>query len=200
MTPKTLQLSAGENITATSGGNTDFSILKKLTVAAGELISLYAQKMGIKLFAGKGKVEIQAQNDEMTLDALKDVRISSSEGKIVISAKQEIILCGSGGAYIRIGDGVVESGAPDKIIERAAVWQKFTGQSTSQMLNQYQQGNYEVQPTLVWCGTGTPVSNRQTVLDSDMGVIAEKTTSDGNTSTQNFNAVSSIRLTVNKES
>ena len=200
VTPKTLQLSAGENITATSGGNTDFSILKKLTVAAGELISLYAQKKGVKLFAGKGKMEIQAQNDEMTLDALKDVRISSSEGKIVISAKQEIILCGSGGAYIRIGDGVVESGAPDKIIERAAVWQKFTGQSTSQMLNQYQQGNYEVQPTLVWCGTGTPVSNRQTVLDSDMGVIAEKTTSDGNTSRQNFNAVSSVRLTVNKES
>lgn len=200
VTPKSLQLSAGENITATSGGNTDFSILKKLTVAAGERISLYAQKLGIKLFAGKGKVEIQAQNDEMTLDALKDIRISSSEGKIVISAKQEIILSGSGGAYIRIGDGVVESGAPDKIIERAAVWQKFTGQSTSQMLNQYQQGNYELQPTLVWEGTGDPVTNRQIILNSDMGTTAENTTSTGNTPTQDFNAVSNVRLTVNKES
>ncbi|MFA1016298.1 type VI secretion system Vgr family protein [Enterobacter sp. SAT-E-asb] len=200
VTPKTLQLSAGENITATSGGNTDLSVLKKLTVAAGERISLYAQKLGIKLFAGKGKVEIQAQSDEMTLDALKDIRISSSEGKIVISAKQEIILSGSGGAYIRIGDGVVESGAPDKIIERAAVWQKFTGQSTNQMLNQYQQGNYELQPALVWSGTGAVVANRQAVLKSDMGTTAENTTSAGNTSKQNFNAVSNVRLTVNKES
>lgn len=200
VTPKTLQLSAGENITATSGGNTDLSVLKKLTVAAGERISLYAQKLGIKLFAGKGKVEIQAQSDEMTLDALKDIRISSSEGKIVISAKQEIILSGSGGAYIRIGDGVVESGAPDKIIERAAVWQKFTGQSTNQMLNQYQQGNYELQPALVWNGTGAVVANRQAVLKSDMGTTAENTTSAGNTSKQNFNAVSNVRLTVNKES
>lgn len=200
VTPKTLQLSAGENITATSGGNTDFSILKKLTVAAGERISMYAQKLGIKLLASKGKVEIQAQGDEMTLDALKDIHISSSEGKIFISAKQEIVLSGSGGAYIRIGDGVVESGAPDKIIERAAVWQKFTGQSTSKMLNKYQQGNYELQPTLVWSGSGEPVANRQTVLNSDMGATAENTTSAGNTSTQNFNTVSKVRLTVNKES
>ncbi|WP_431138610.1 type VI secretion system Vgr family protein [Enterobacter mori] len=200
VTPKTLQLSAGENITATSGGNTDFSILKKLTVAAGERISMYAQKLGIKLLASKGKVEIQAQGDEMTLDALKDIHISSSEGKIFISAKQEIVLSGSGGAYIRIGDGVVESGAPDKIIERAAVWQKFTGQSTSKMLNKYQQGNYELQPTLVWSGSGEPVANRQTVLNSDMGATAENTTSAGNTSTQNFNTVSNVRLTVNKES
>jgi type VI secretion system secreted protein VgrG len=75
-------------------------------------------------------VEIQAQGDEMTLDALKDIRISSSEGKLIISAKQEIIL--TSGGYIRIADGVVECAAPDKIIQRAAVWQKFGGQSMSQ--------------------------------------------------------------------
>ncbi|KFK91927.1 MULTISPECIES: type VI secretion system Vgr family protein, partial [unclassified Serratia (in: enterobacteria)] len=143
-TPKSLQLSAGENITATSGKNSDFSVLKKFTVAAGERISLFAQKLGIKLFASHGKVEIQAQGDEMTLDALKDVRISSSEGKIVISAKQDILLVGSGGAYIRIGNGVVESGAPDKIIERAAVWQKFSGQSASQMAQKWETADFAV--------------------------------------------------------
>ncbi|MGV3346142.1 type VI secretion system Vgr family protein [Enterobacteriaceae bacterium LUAb1] len=199
VTPKTLQLSAGENITATSGGNTDFSILKKLTVAAGERISLYAQKLGIKLFAGKGKVEIQAQSDEMTLEALRDICISSSEGKIVISAKKEIILSGSGGAYIRIGDGIVESGAPDKIIERAAVWQKFTGRNTSQMLNHYQQGNYVLQPALVYIGTGEPIANRQIIWNSDMGVTTDNTTSAGHTSRQNFNTVSQVRLTVEQE-
>ncbi|KGA26349.1 type VI secretion system Vgr family protein, partial [Pectobacterium odoriferum] len=130
-TPKSVQLSAGENVISTSGKHTDFSALKRFTVAAGERVSLFAQKLGIKIFASKGKVEIQAQGDEMTLDALKDIRISSSEGKLVISAKQEIILT-SGGGYIRIADGVVECAAPDKIIQRAAVWQKFGGQSMSQ--------------------------------------------------------------------
>ena len=96
-TPKSVQLSAGENVISTSGGHTDFSALQRFTVAAGERISLFAQKLGIKMFASKGKVEIQAQGDEMTLDALKDIRISSSEGKLVISAKQEIILTSGGG-------------------------------------------------------------------------------------------------------
>ncbi|KLP53667.1 type IV secretion protein Rhs [Enterobacter genomosp. O] len=149
VTPKSLQLSAGENITATSGGNTDFSILKKLTVAAGERISLYAQKLGIKLFASKGKIEIQAQGDEMTLDALKDIRVSSSEGKIIISAKKEIILT-SGGGYIRIADGTVECAAPDKIIERGAVWQKFSGQSISEAAQKWDSTDFSVMPEVRW--------------------------------------------------
>lgn len=198
VTPKTLQLSAGENITAVSGGSTDFSILKKMTVAAGERISLYAQKLGIKLFASKGKVEIQAQGDEMTLDALKDVRVSSSEGKIIISAKQEIILT-SGGGYIRIADGTVECSAPDKIIERGAVWQKFSGQSASQMFNQYQQGNFKLQPLLVWEGTGDAVVNRKATVSSDMGSSVEKTSVNGNATMQNFNVAGGVDLTLYNE-
>ncbi|EKL1017494.1 type VI secretion system tip protein VgrG, partial [Escherichia coli] len=148
VTPKSLQLSAGENIISTSGKNSDFSVLKKFTVAAGETVSLFAQKLGIKIFAGKGKVEIQAQGDEMLLDALKDIRISSSEGRILISAKNEIILT-SGGGYIRIGDGTVECAAPDKIIERGAVWQKFSGQSISQAMQQWDSADFAVTPEIL---------------------------------------------------
>jgi type VI secretion system secreted protein VgrG len=106
VTPKSIQLSAGENLVSTGGQHADFSVLKKFTVAAGEAISLFAQKLGIKSLP-EGAVEIQAQSDDMTLDALKDIRISSSEGKILICAEKEIILT-SGGGYIRIADGTVE--------------------------------------------------------------------------------------------
>ena len=198
-TAKSLQLSAGENLTGTSGKNTDFSVLKAFTVAAGEVISLFAQKMGVKLFAAKGKVEIQAQGDEMALDALKDIHISSSEGKIVISAKQEILLVGSGGAYIRIGNGEVESGASDKIIQRAAVWQKFGGQSASQMLNQYQQGNYELQPEMIWAGPEDTVKNRKAALRSQQGEISEVTADNGKTPTQDFADITDINLQLNKD-
>lgn len=175
VTPKTLQLSAGENITATSGGNTDFSIMKKLTVAAGERISLYAQKLGIKLFASKGKVEIQAQGDEMTLDALKDIRISSSEGKIIISAKKEIILT-SGGGYIRIADGTVECAAPDKIIERGAVWQKFGGQSISQAAQEWESADFAITPEVRWPYSDSPVAGQIIKLVSGDGTVQTLTT------------------------
>ncbi|HDQ3744565.1 type VI secretion system tip protein VgrG [Escherichia coli] len=175
VTPKSLQLSAGENIISTSGKNSDFSVLKKFTVAAGETVSLFAQKLGIKIFAGKGKVEIQAQGDEMLLDALKDIRISSSEGRILISAKNEIILT-SGGGYIRIGDGTVECAAPDKIIERGAVWQKFSGQSISQAMQQWDSADFAVTLEILWQQTGKPAKNQKVQVTRGDGSVVEMTT------------------------
>ncbi|EGL0815471.1 type VI secretion system tip protein VgrG [Escherichia coli] len=175
VTPKSLQLSAGENIISISGKNSDFSVLKKFTVAAGETVSLFAQKLGIKIFAGKGKVEIQAQGDEMLLDALKDIRISSSEGRILISAKNEIILT-SGGGYIRIGDGTVECAAPDKIIERGAVWQKFSGQSISQAMQQWDSADFAVTPEILWQQTGKPAKNQKVQVTRGDGSVVEMTT------------------------
>ena len=175
VTPKSLQLSAGENIISTSGKNSDFSVLKKFTVAAGETVSLFAQKLGIKIFAGKGKVEIQAQGDAMLLDALKDIRISSSEGRILISAKNEIILT-SGGGYIRIGDGTVECAAPDKIIERGAVWQKFSGQSISQAMQQWDSADFAVTPEILWQQTGKPAKNQKVQVTRGDGSVVEMTT------------------------
>ena len=159
-TPASLQLAAGENIISTSGKNTDFSVVKNFTLAAGEAISLFANKMGMKLFASRGKVEIQAQSDEMTLDALKDIRISSSEGKLLISAKQEIILS-SGGGYIRIAGGSIECGAPDNIIQRAAVWQKFGGQSINVAAQQWSTSDFAVTPRVLRLSDRSPVAGQQ---------------------------------------
>lgn len=176
VTGKSLQQSAGDNIISTSGGHTDFSALKRFTVAAGERVSLFAQKLGIKMFAGKGKVEIQAQGDEMTLDALKDIRISSSEGKLIISAKQEIVLT-SGGGYIRIADGTVECAAPDKIIERGAVWQKFGGQSFSQAVQKWESSEFEMGPEVLWPYSETPVAGQKISLTHSDGTVQEFMTS-----------------------
>ncbi|HDT1602095.1 TPA: type VI secretion system tip protein VgrG [Enterobacter sichuanensis] len=185
VTGKSLQQSAGDNIISTSGGHTDFSALKRFTVAAGERVSLYAQKLGIKMFAGKGKVEIQAQEDEMTLDALKDIRISSSEGKLIISAKQEIVLT-SGGGYIRIADGTVECAAPDKIIERGAVWQKFGGQSFSQAMQSWENVEFAITPEVRRLSDDSPVAGLTLGLTGGDGTQQSLATSaSGATAVQN---------------
>ena len=185
VTGKSLQQSAGDNIISTSGGHTDFSALKRFTVAAGERVSLFAQKLGIKMFAGKGKVEIQAQGDEMTLDALKDIRISSSEGKLIISAKQEIVLT-SGGGYIRIADGTVECAAPDKIIERGAVWQKFGGQSFSQAMQSWENVEFAITPEVRRLSDDSPVAGLTLGLTGGDGTQQSLATSaSGATAVQN---------------
>lgn len=78
--PKTVQLSSNENITISAQRQTDISVGKKITLAAGEVISLFAQRMGIKAFAAQGKVELQAQGDEMHLSSLKDMTVTSHAG------------------------------------------------------------------------------------------------------------------------
>lgn len=199
VTGKSLQQSAGDNIISTSGGHTDFSALKRFTVAAGERVSLYAQKLGIKMFAGKGKVEIQAQGDEMTLDALKDIRISSSEGKLIISAKQEIVLT-SGGGYIRIADGTVECAAPDKIIERGAVWQKFGGQSFSQAVQKWESSAFEMGPEVLWPYSETPVAGQKISLTHSDGTVQElKTSADGRGEKQNLVDPASVQINLKDE-
>lgn len=194
VTPKSLQLSSGENLISTSGKNTGFSVFKKFTVAAGEAVSLFAQKLGIKIFASKGKVEIQAQSDEMLLDACKDLRISSSDGKILISAKNEIILT-SGGGYIRIGGGTVECAAPDKIIERGAVWQKFSGQSISQAMQEWDSTDFAITPEILWKQTGKPAKNQKVRVTRGDGTTVEMTTDDqGKLPVQSGLFVESIKI------
>ena len=196
VTGKSLQQSAGDNIISTSGGHTDFSALKRFTVAAGERVSLYAQKLGIKMFAGKGKVEIQAQGDEMTLDALKDIRISSSEGKLIISAKQEIVLT-SGGGYIRIADGTVECAAPDKIIERGAVWQKFGGQSLSQAMQSWENAEFAITPEVRRLSDDSPVAGLTLGLTGGDGTQQSLATSaSGATAMQNNINIDSLNASL----
>ncbi|KAE9883053.1 type VI secretion system tip protein VgrG [Escherichia coli] len=114
-TPENIQLSAGHTLTATAGENADMTIFKRLTVAAGEAISLFAQKMGIKIFAARGNVDIQAQSDAMRLQAGQQMAINSITGEIILNAAQGITLTSRGGAYIKLKDGAVEIGAPGKI-------------------------------------------------------------------------------------
>ena len=114
-TASNIQLSAGHTLTATAGENVDMSIFKRLTVAAGEAISLFAQKMGMKIFAARGVMDIQAQTDAMRLQSDKAMNINSVSGEIVLNAAQGITLTSTGGAYIKIKDGSIEIGAPGKI-------------------------------------------------------------------------------------
>lgn len=113
-TPKNIQMSAGKTVTTTAGENIDFSIFKRFTVAAGEAVSLFAQKMGMKLFAARGPISIQAQTDAMTLQSDQMMSINSVSGEIVVNAAQGITLV-SKGAYIKIKDGSIEIGAPGTI-------------------------------------------------------------------------------------
>ena len=123
--PKAVRLASGsESVGIMSGLNTDISAAKDFTVSAGDRISLFAQANGMKLFAGKGKVDIQAQGDALSVLAKADVNVISVAGKATVTAAKEIVLT-CGGAYIKISGGNIELGAPKNILLKAANVQKM---------------------------------------------------------------------------
>ncbi|WP_217283412.1 type VI secretion system Vgr family protein [Paraburkholderia sp. NMBU_R16] len=113
-TPATVHVSGGKHVALTAGRNLSVTAGKSLLASVLDKISLFAQNAGMKLFAAKGKVELQAHSDNIELTAEKTVKVVSATENIEAAAKQEILLT-SGGAYIRIKDGNIEIHAPGKI-------------------------------------------------------------------------------------
>ncbi|SAL77766.1 Rhs element Vgr protein [Caballeronia peredens] len=105
-TPKSVQHSAGENVIVTAGRDMDVSITQRLRMVAGELISLCAHRLGIKIFS-KGKIEVQAQDAPMDLFADQQLHVSSANADVLVNGKTKAVLA-SGGAAIRIENGSVE--------------------------------------------------------------------------------------------
>ena len=125
VSPEAIRVASGEqSVGIVSGKNTDISAAKSFTVAAKETVSLFAQGEGMQLFSGNGVVDIQAQDDAMNIQALKDVSVVSNTGKITINASQELLMT-CGGAYIRMSGGDIECGCPGNILLKAANVQKM---------------------------------------------------------------------------
>ena len=110
-TQDSAHVAAKEQITFVSKQSTHVATGKSLLASIGEKLSLFAQTAGMKLFAGKGKFEIQAQSDNIEVTAQKTLKLVSATDRIEIAADQGMLLT-SGGAYIRIASGNVEIHAP----------------------------------------------------------------------------------------
>ncbi|WP_233805178.1 type VI secretion system Vgr family protein [Paraburkholderia sp. HP33-1] len=105
-------LAARKQLFVTAGDGLDIGVMKRIAIAAGEALSLFAAKFGIRIFAAKGKVQIQAQGDAMELMALKNVTISSSTEEVMITGSKGITLGDGAGAYIKIANGRIELASP----------------------------------------------------------------------------------------
>ncbi|MDO6409066.1 type VI secretion system Vgr family protein [Pantoea phytobeneficialis] len=106
-TPESLQLSAGQDAVITASNNGSVNIFKTLSLAAGQGISAFVRRVGIKLIAASGHISLQAQRGKLTALADQDMQLTSVNGEVQISAKKGLFLhCGGGGIRIHPGGGV----------------------------------------------------------------------------------------------
>ncbi|WUR10965.1 type VI secretion system tip protein TssI/VgrG [[Empedobacter] haloabium] len=104
-------LNTGEHLSITTG--------KSLLASLTEKLSVFVYKAGMKLFAAKGKVEIQAQSDNVEIIAEQVLKLISTKKNIEIGACEEILLH-AGGSFIRISAKGIQQGTSGKWEAHAA--------------------------------------------------------------------------------
>lgn len=104
--PGSTHISSGEHVAVTASSNVSIAAGKSMLASVSEKFSLFVHRMGIKLIAAAGKVQVQAQNDELELLAKKVVSIISTSDWINITAKQGIKLNAGNSQLVISAEGI----------------------------------------------------------------------------------------------
>ncbi|WP_436872066.1 type VI secretion system Vgr family protein [Acinetobacter haemolyticus] len=124
-TSEDIHLSADGQLNQFAGDSINLTTQKNLIAQASQKISLFAAQSGIKQVAGKGKVEIQAQTDGADFIARNALQVTSTEGRIEITAKKKIVIL-AGGSQLEINGGGIFPTTGGKF-EAKAGQHKFAG-------------------------------------------------------------------------
>ncbi|HCX4216077.1 TPA: type VI secretion system Vgr family protein [Escherichia coli] len=180
--PQAVCMASGSaSVGITSQENTDISALKRFTVAAGEAVSMLARKAGMKLFAAKGKVEIQAQDDALDAIAKKDVTVTSTEGRVEITAAKDVVLKNLDGSFIQITGKNIILGCEGNVLWKCANAQKMGTANYTSSVPEFP-GGYSEYFVAHDEKTGQLAPNtRYRITTSKGDVFSGITDSDGNT-------------------
>ena len=124
-TPNSMTLATGTNLDQVSQRDTNQTSGRRWIHNVGESISIFVAgsiakiKETIKLIAAKGKVQIQAQSDEIELTADQHMKFTAVKGQILARASEHITLT-SGGGYIRLQGGNIEVHCPGVVSFKAS--------------------------------------------------------------------------------
>lgn len=123
---KSLQLANGETVMLMSGQDTQFITGGQVRIQAGQAIGMLAGAVrageggvGLQLIAAKDAIDIQAQADELKVQARDDVDVISANAHIDWAAAKSISLSTAGGANITIAGGNITVQCPGKITVHA---------------------------------------------------------------------------------
>jgi Rhs element Vgr protein len=118
---QSLQLANGETVLLASGQDTQFVTGGQMRLHTGQAIGVLGGAMkagesghGVQLIAAKDAVDIQAQADELKVQARDEVNVISANAHIDWAAAKRISLSTAGGANITIEGGNITVQCPGK--------------------------------------------------------------------------------------
>ncbi|MFX1738310.1 type VI secretion system Vgr family protein [Paraburkholderia sp. A1RI_3L] len=198
-TPDRVMVSAGKDVSVATSSRFNVTALRNVAVAAGEVLSLFAHRLGIRMFAARGKVQIQAQSDAMELVAQKNVQITSADGTATVNAANGVVLSGGGTAYIKVHGDHVEIGGAGSLILKVPDISKQGPGALSLPVPKFGQMDVANDERFILSDgiTGRPVANRPYRIELADGQIVEGVTGEqGETSLSRKDVAQGLKLTL----
>jgi type VI secretion system secreted protein VgrG len=202
-TPKALVSYAGTNLDSVAQQHMQLTAGQRFNLNAGQGVSLFSHHGGIKAIAHHGKFLLQSQHDDTELNSAKNVKVTATDGKIVMMAK-EIQIIAEDGSFIKIGGGIT-LGTNGDIKHQAANF-PFSGPATMHTeLPTFGSGNPDQKFVLKYGANndgGVIAPNRQFEIDmTDGSTLKGISDPAGNTSLLQSDAmhIANVRILTDKK-
>lgn len=179
-TPQNIVSYAGKHHDGVAQENMQLVAGQRFNLNAGTGISLFSHKEGFKAIAHYGKMLIQAQHDDVVVNASENVTMTASHGKVVIMAAKEILLATADGAYLKLAGSNAEMGGPGTLAQKFSDHHWDGPASAATDLPSFKQGELERTPQLLRPTDGAPVEGAAfQILTGDGSMQEGKTGADG---------------------
>ncbi len=169
-TPKAIVSYAGSNLDNVAQQHLQLTAGQRFNLNAGQGISLFSHHGGIRAIAHHGKFLLQSQHDDTEINAARNVKVTATDDKIVLMAK-EIQIIAEDGSFIKVGGGIALGTKGD--IKHQAANYPFDGPATmAAEFPTFENGSPDQKFVLKYGGHGedaVPAANRRFEIEMSDG-------------------------------
>jgi type VI secretion system secreted protein VgrG len=163
-----IAIGAQTHVDVVSVGNTQLSVGRKLLARVSESISLFAHRLGIKLIAASGKLELQTHGDDIELTSAKRIVLTATDEIVLQAPKLRFV---AQGAQIDLGGGAItqqSSGVHTIKSSKFAHVGPGDGSPAAVALPKSESA-HDQQTVLRWIGTDEPMKNQRYRITTEDG-------------------------------
>jgi type VI secretion system secreted protein VgrG len=187
---------AQSQIDLISAGGTNLSAGKTFLVRAGETVSMFAHRLGMKLIAASGKMDLQTHKDDIELTSAKRIVLSAAD-EIILQAPKVRFL--AKGAQVDIGSGEIVQQCSGNHTIKSAKFAHVTGGGGEVAAITLPTSDLKADERIVLFDqqSGLPVKNRAyRAILADGQEIAGRTDGDGRTELMHSASMGDVQIII----
>lgn len=156
------------HIDMVSIGNTQLSVGKKLLARVSDSISLFAHRLGIKLIAASGKLEMQTHSDDIEVTSAKRIVLTATDEIVLQAPKVRFV---AQGAQVDLGGGTIaqQSSGAHTIKSSQFAHVKPGGGSPPGVTLPTSGPAHDQQTVMRWIGTNEPMKDQRYRITTEDG-------------------------------